>query len=99
MIPSFMLSEEISKYFKVAISGDGGDELLGGYKRLNLTLSNKNLIDQFISNFYSFYPAFMGTGNYFLSKSKDIKKSYSSFLEDKKLLNLLNLKKSSFKKT
>ena len=97
VIPSFMLSEEISKYFKVAISGDGGDELLGGYKRLNLTLSNKNLIDQFISNFYSFYPAFMGTGNYFLSKSTDIKKSYSSFLEDKKLLNLLNLKNSSFK--
>ena len=98
VVPSFMLSEEISNHFKVALSGDGGDELLGGYKRLNLTLSNKNFLDQFISNFYSSYPAFMGTGNYFLSKSTDIKKSYSSFLEDQKLLNLLNLKNSSFKK-
>ena len=98
VVPSFILSEEISNHFKVALSGDGGDELLGGYKRLNLTLSNKNFLDQFISNFYSFYPAFMGTGNYFLSKSTDIKKSYSSFLEDQKLLNLLNLKNSSFKK-
>ena len=98
VVPSFILSEEISNHFKVALSGDGGDELLGGYKRLNLTLSNKNFLDQFISNFYSSYPAFMGTGNYFLSKSTDIKKSYSSFLEDQKLLNLLNLKNSSFKK-
>ena len=98
VVPSFILSEEISNHFKVALSGDGGDELLGGYKRLNLTLSNKNFLDQFISNFYSFYPAFMGTGNYFLSKSTDIKKSYTSFLEDQKLLNLLNLKNSSFKK-
>ena len=30
VIPSFIISKEISKYYKVAISGDGGDELLGG---------------------------------------------------------------------
>ena len=33
VVPSFILSNQISKYYKVAISGDGGDELLGGYER------------------------------------------------------------------
>ena len=33
IVPSYMLSRLISKKYKVAISGDGGDELLGGYLR------------------------------------------------------------------
>lgn len=32
-IPTFLICREIRKYFKVAISGDGGDEMFGGYKR------------------------------------------------------------------
>ena len=38
ILPSYLLSKHISSKYKVAISGDGGDELLGGYSRTSQAL-------------------------------------------------------------
>ena len=37
-IPTFLLCQETRKYLKVALSGDGGDELFGGYMRFRAAL-------------------------------------------------------------
>jgi asparagine synthase (glutamine-hydrolysing) len=89
VVPSYILSKAIAEKFKVAISGDGGDELLGGYLRISNTLKNKSSAKNFLSHIYKLYPPFLGTGSNFLSNSKNIGKSYSSYLYDEKFINLL----------
>jgi asparagine synthase (glutamine-hydrolysing) len=42
MLPTFLLSEAVSKHCKVAIGGDGGDELFGGYPHYSKLLRIKN---------------------------------------------------------
>ena len=91
VVPSYILSKEISNHYKVAISGDGGDELLGGYKRTMDSLKSKSFINNIFSKFYNFYPPTLGTGNKFLSQSSDINTRYRSYLEDMNLLKLLEI--------
>ena len=91
VIPSYVLSKEISNYYKVAISGDGGDELLGGYKRTMNSLKPNLFINNIFSKFYNLYPPSLGTGNKFLSRSSNINTRYKSYLEDMNLLKLLKI--------
>lgn len=96
VVPSFLLSREISKNYKVAISGDGGDELLGGYTRTYKTM-NDDYLNPSVANFlFRLFPGFIGTGGELMSKSKNLEDSYRSLLEDSKLLNLLKIKSEQY---
>ncbi len=90
-VPSYVISKKISNYYKVALTGDGGDELLGGYTRTQQILTFRKYNDKFISNILKLYPWYFGTGNKISSRSSNLVSNYSSYLSDKKLLNKMNL--------
>lgn len=91
VVPSYIVSNKIADKYKVAISGDGGDELLGGYTRLQRLIKTRSYLENLISKGYSFYPSFLGTGNFFLSKSQDLNLAYSSYFKDEKFMKLLKI--------
>jgi len=91
IIPTYILSKNISKNYKVALSGDGGDELLSGYEHYKNFTSNKNFPSKFSNALYSFYPGYFGSGNNILKNSSDWKSAFSSYYCDRKLLGLLRI--------
>ena len=93
-IPSYLISKKISKFYKAAISGDGGDELLGGYKRLYKSINRIKISNRLVSLLFNLYPFWLGSG-YILNRNNNlIDKSYISHFIDFKLKNILT--KNSF---
>jgi len=92
IFPSFMIYKQISKDYKVAISGDGGDELLGGYEKIHFSLKKGILPLFFMKLLKKIFPAKSGTGGslHYLSSSPEF--SFLSLTTDKKLIKLLGLK-------
>ncbi len=95
-LPSYILSKLISTKFKVALSGDGGDELLGGYLRTKLALEKSNFKFNLSETTYKLYPGIFGSGSKILSHSENIETRYRSFFHDKKLLELLKINHENY---
>ena len=89
IVPSYLLSRLISNQYKVAISGDGGDELLGGYLRMKNHLIRRNMFTSLYSHLYKIYPPIFGSGTRLKSYSNDFLDAQKSYIEDEKLINLL----------
>lgn len=89
IVPSYLLSNLISQEFKVAISGDGGDELLGGYSRMKNHLINRNIFTDLYTQIYKIYPSFLGSGTKLRSLSNSFSDAQKSYIEDEKLVNFL----------
>ena len=94
-VPSYILSREIAKQYKVAISGDGGDELLGGYVRTMDSYSQPSVLQNLYSELFRFYPGLLGSGTDIKKYSRNLEESYPAYFEDLKLLKLLGI---NFKK-
>lgn len=92
IFPSHMIYKNISKKFKVALSGDGGDELLGGYEKITISMKRGFLPSLIVKALFKLYPAKYGTAGWLSNIAFSADLSYLLLTTDKKLLDLLSLK-------
>ena len=78
MIPTFLLSKIASQKVKVVLSGDGSDELLGGYK----SYKHRRIL-----NIQNFYPKSLNKVAYLLFKKLNLNRNLTTFFEIGQLPN------------
>tara|TARA_Y100001958_G_C21248455_1_gene581206 strand:- start:10085 stop:11905 length:1821 start_codon:yes stop_codon:yes gene_type:complete len=102
-IPTFLVSKYMSQISKVALSGDGGDELLGGYERYSWSSYN-NLIPKYVNSLIDPLVLFLLSSKLVSHRFKqplslfmsNPSTRYESFFVDKEILSLLNLNSTIF---
>ena len=97
-IPTFLVSEVTSQHLKVALSGDGGDELFAGYKRNTRFLSINNQISQLPTKVRSGVAAISYLGEYLIKdfRRREKLRKGINILKDPHLLNIFDQYPRSF---